>query len=104
MNFYLSRHPAGLPRKTVREVVDEMLAVKTNAGVSEPYAKELRLRLGQFADAYAVPISTVSSKQIQDWLTKPSTLAGRTQNNYPPPHQHAFQIRHPARLPAQRSR
>jgi integrase len=81
VNFYLSRHPAGLPRKTVREVLDEMLAVKTNAGVSEPYAKELRLRLGQFADCFAVPISTVSSKQIQDWLTNRG-VAGRTQNNY----------------------
>jgi integrase len=81
VNFYLSRHPAGLPRKTVREVLDEMLAVKANAGISEPYAKELRLRLGQFADCFAVPISTVSSKQIQDWLTNRG-VAGRTQNNY----------------------
>jgi integrase len=81
VNFYLSRHPIGLPRKTVREVVDEMLTVKTNAGISEPYAKELRLRLGQFADACAVPISTVSSKQIQDWRAN-RHVAGRTQNNY----------------------
>ncbi len=81
VNFYLSRHPAGLPRKTVREVVDEMLTAKINAGVSEPYAKEIRLRLGQFADACAVPISTVTSKQIQDWLAN-RKVAGRTQNNY----------------------
>lgn len=81
VNFYLSRHPAGLPCKTVREVLDELLAVKTNAGISEPYAKELRLRLGQFAESFAVPISTVSSKQIQDWLTNRG-VSGRTQNNY----------------------
>lgn len=81
VRFYLSRHPAGLPKKTVREVVDELILTKTNAGISEPYAKELRLRLGQFADAFAVPISTVSSKQIQDWLTS-RNVSGRTQNNY----------------------
>ena len=81
VNFYLSRHPAGLPRKTVREVLGEMLDVKTHAGVSEPYAKELRLRLGHFADAFAVPISTVSGKQIQDWLAN-RRVSGRTQNNY----------------------
>jgi integrase len=81
VNFYLSRHPAGLPRKTVREVLDELLDAKTNAGVSEPYAKELRLRLGQFADAHVVPISAVSSKQIQEWLTN-RQVSGRTQNNY----------------------
>ncbi len=81
VNFYLSRHPVGMACKTVREVLDELLAVKTNAGISEPYAKELRLRLGQFADTVALPISTVTSKQIQDWLINRG-VAGRTQNNY----------------------
>jgi integrase len=81
LNYYLARHPEGLPKKTVREVLNELILTKTNAGISEPYAKELRLRLGQFADAFAVPISTVSSKQIQDWLTK-RNVSGRTQNNY----------------------
>jgi integrase len=81
VNFFLLRHPAGLPRKTVREILDEMLVVKENAGISDPYAKELRLRLGQFADAFAVPISTVGSKQIQEWLTN-RRVSGRTQNNY----------------------
>jgi integrase len=81
VRFYLSRHPAGLPRKTVRQVVDEMLDVKTNVGVSEPYAKELRLRLGQFADSFQVPISTITAAQIQEWLQN-RKVAGRTQNNY----------------------
>jgi integrase len=81
VNFYLSRHPIGLPPKTVRQVLDEMLDVKSNAGISEPYAKELRGRLGQFADAFGVPISTVGSKQIQEWLTN-RRVSGRTQNNY----------------------
>jgi hypothetical protein len=81
VNFYLSRHPAGLPRKTVRDVLDEMLVVKANTGISQPYAKELRLRLGQFADAFGVPISAVCSKQIQDWLVN-RAVSGRTQNNY----------------------
>jgi integrase len=81
VNFYLSRHAAGLPRKTVREVVDELLIAKTAASVSEPYLKELRLRLGQFADENAVPISTVTGKQIQEWLTN-RNVSGRTQNNY----------------------
>ncbi len=81
VTFYLSRHPAGLPRKTVREILAEMLEVKTNAGISEPYAKELRLRLSRFADTFEVPISSVSSKQIQDWLMN-RRVSGRTQNNY----------------------
>jgi hypothetical protein len=80
VNSYLSRHRIGLPRKTVREVLDEMLAVKEKAGISDPYAKELRLRPGQFADAFAVPISAVTSQQIQEWLTNRG-VSGRTQNN-----------------------
>lgn len=78
---YLSRHRVGLPRKTIREVLDEMLEVKASAGISEPYANELRLRLGQFADCFAVPIASVTSKQIQDWLVG-RKVSGRTQNNY----------------------
>ncbi|HLX69357.1 MAG TPA: hypothetical protein VKV04_06995, partial [Verrucomicrobiae bacterium] len=81
LGSYLSRHPAGLPKKSVREVVDDLLLVKTNTGVSKPYAKELRLRLGQFADAFVVPISAVGSKDIQEWLMN-RNVSGRTQNNY----------------------
>src|SRR5437667_7947184 len=32
VEFYLKRHPIGLPSKTVREVVDELIESKTNAG------------------------------------------------------------------------
>lgn len=34
IEFYLKRHPIGLPPKTVREVVDELVASKASAGRS----------------------------------------------------------------------
>ena len=81
INSYLARHPVGQPAVTVRYVLDEMLKIKTSAGISKDYSDELRLRLGQFADAFGVPITAVTSKQIQDWLTN-RQVSGRTHNNY----------------------
>jgi integrase len=81
VNFYLSRHPAGLPVKTVKEVVDELLAAKSNIGRADVYIKDIRSRLGHFARDFAVPISTVTGAQLQEWLDNLGR-AGRTRNNY----------------------
>ena len=80
VDFFLKRHPAGLPHKTVREVLDELLATKTNAGKSEIYVKELSRRLGRFAEAFQVPISTVTGPQVEAFLRNRGHAA-RTQNN-----------------------
>ena len=92
VDSYIKRHPIGLPPKTVREVVDEMIESKSKSGKSDVYIKDLRLRLGQFADSFNVRISTISGKQIEDYLRAPRRargkegksriLAGRTQNNF----------------------
>jgi integrase len=92
VDFYIKRHPIGLPPKTVREVVDELIESKTKSGRSDVYVKDLRLRLGQFADSFNVRISTITGKQIEDFLRAPRpargkegkarTLSGRTQNNF----------------------
>jgi len=91
LEYYLKRHPIGLPKKTIREVVDELIASKSNAGKSDVYIKDLTLRLGAFANSFNIPISTVSGKQIEEYIRALKTigsdesqrrsLAGRTQNN-----------------------
>jgi integrase len=81
VEFYNLKNPTGTHKETVRKAVDELVLAKTNAGVSPVYSKELRLRLGQFADAFQVPITTVTSQDIQSWLIKRG-VSGRTQNNY----------------------
>lgn len=80
VDFFRKRHPSGLPRKTVREVLDELLATKTNAGKSDIYVKELSRRLGRFADAFQVPISIVTGAQVEEFL-RHRGHAPRTQNN-----------------------
>ena len=80
VDFYVKRHPIGLPQKTVQEVVDELADAKEKAGKSEIYIKELRRRLGKFAKAFNVRISLVTGKQVEDYI-RGLGVAGRTQNN-----------------------
>jgi integrase len=92
VDFYVKRHPIGLPPKTVREVMNELIDSKTKSGKSDVYIKDLRLRLGQFANVFNVPISSVTGKQIEEFLraARPARskegnayfLSGRTQNNF----------------------
>src|SRR5262249_33514133 len=92
VDYYLKRQPSRLPAKTVRNVVDELIESKTKAGKSDVYIKDLRLRLGQFEDAFKTPIAGITGKEIEDFLRaprpargengKPRFLAGRTQNNF----------------------
>lgn len=94
VDSYLKRHPIGLPQKTVRQIVDELVEAKTKSGKSEIYTKELKRRLGKFADTFvAHRLSTISGKQIEDFIRSPKlvgqkkgqqvsrVLSGRTQNN-----------------------
>jgi integrase len=91
VEFYLKRHPIGLPAKTVREVVDELIASKASAGKSGVYIKDLTSRLGAFADSFQLRITSVTGKQIEEYIRSLKTinsnesqrrqLAGRTQNN-----------------------
>jgi len=91
VEFYLKRHPIGLPAKTVREVVDELIASKASAGKSDVYIKDLTSRLGTFADSFQLRISSVTGKQIEEYIrglktlngneSQRRSLSGRTQHN-----------------------
>jgi integrase len=91
VEFYMKRHPAGLPPKTVREVVDELIAAKTAAKRSDVYIKDLNSRLGAFADNFNVRISAVTGRDVETYLRNliiPNEdenlrrhVSGRTQNN-----------------------
>jgi hypothetical protein len=91
VELILNRHPIGLPAKTVREVVDELIASKASSGKSDVYIKDLTSRLGTFADSFQLRISSVTGKQIEEYIrglktrgsdeNKRRSLAGRTQNN-----------------------
>ncbi len=80
VDFYLKRHPIGLPKKTIQEVVDELVESKEKSGKSEVYTRKMRQQLGHFAKAFNICISLVSGKQVEDYI-RGLGVAGRTQNN-----------------------
>lgn len=81
MNFFRRRNPATLERRTVRQVVDEMMAAKRMANLSKVHLKDLECRLNRFANAFQMNISGVSGSLIQTWIDAMSG-SGRTKLNY----------------------
>ncbi len=79
VKFFLDRNPENLPRKSVGEVVAELVAIKEARGKSARYVKDLRTRLAKFAAAFHVDMATITTAQIQTWLDNqkaaPQTLA-----------------------------
>jgi integrase len=57
-----------LPAKTVQEVIDEMIAEKRRKGREEETIRELRGRLGKFAQDFHCPIASITRGDIQQWL------------------------------------
>lgn len=81
VNFFVRHNPASLPRKTVAEVVAELVAAKTADGVSGVYLKDLNFRLGKFQEAFCGQISDVTAADINVFL-RGLKCAGRGRNNY----------------------
>ena len=95
---YAKRCPISRPTKTPRQVLDEMLAVKTKTkapdskaepdpnkpqrrGISERYAEDLEYRCGKFAEAFSVPIASIGSDDVRKWLTD-LDLSDRSHDNF----------------------
>ena len=81
MDFFRRRNPAALEKRTVRQVVDEMLAAKRAAKLSEVHLKDLHSRLNRFADVFQLNIAGVSGTMLQTWLDG-MKASGRTKRNY----------------------
>jgi integrase len=81
VDFFLRRNPVALPRKTVREVLDEMIDTKTKAGRGAVHIKDLQSRLGRFAEAFQMNIGEVTGSMIERHLEN-LNVAGRTKRNH----------------------
>ena len=66
--------------KTLREIVDELLAAKSTDGLSKRYIETMRGHLQRFADALDEPIQAITTKQIEEWL-RARKITARTRNN-----------------------
>jgi integrase len=73
---YLQRQKNILSQKTVREVVDEMVKAKSDAGRSDVHVDDMESRLGAFAEAMKMNIGDVTGATIQTYLDNLTTTAG----------------------------
>ena len=90
--FYAKHHPSNLPKKSVPEVVAELIEAKDADGVSDVYLKDLRGRLGRFQKAFKGRICEVTATEIEKFLRelkgedkegKPTVaLSPTSRNNY----------------------
>lgn len=80
VEFFLKKHPGSMPRKPVPVVADELLATSEGDGMSAVYLKDLRCRLGRFAEEFKGPISAVTPTEIEYFL-RLLKLTGRSRNN-----------------------
>lgn len=65
--FYAARHRQVI-KKTVSEVVGEMLVIKESRGASLRYMQDLRYRLKRFAKGVCKEAGNVTTAEIQEWL------------------------------------
>ena len=65
---YSKRHPANLPRRTVGEVAEELLAAKVAAGASHRYVQDLRYRFKALSEAFNCQVTVLRGDQLQDWI------------------------------------
>jgi hypothetical protein len=75
-----AEHKIKIVPKTVAQVVDELVEDRTKNGRSEDYLRDLRNRLGNFADAFKSPISSVEWKVVEQYLDS-TGATGRYRRN-----------------------
>ena len=81
VTFYLTRNPTCFPKRTVMQVVEELLQAKEKAGCSELHLRDLESRLGRFGDAFQMNIGEVTGRMIEEYL-QGMNVTGRTKCNY----------------------
>lgn len=80
VDYYLKRHPANQVPMKVQKVIDEMLLLKQNDGLSDGYLRHLGYDLEKFATAFHGNIEAVAGLEIDKWL-RGLGVSPRTRNN-----------------------
>jgi integrase len=65
---FIRRNPTERPARTVRQVADELIELKTNRKASSRYIEDLKGRLANLADKFRVNVDAVTTADIQQWL------------------------------------
>jgi hypothetical protein len=75
--YYAQHKLRNLPNKTVSEVLEEMLKVKRDEGLSERYLQDLENRCGKFAKSFQCSMTSVQMNKIGEWLPPQSNRPER---------------------------
>ncbi len=78
---FIRRNPAERPARTVREVADELIALKSHRKASARYIEDLKMRLAKLATRFSVRVDTVTTADVQAWLDE-FKAAPRTIRNF----------------------
>ena len=65
---FIRRNPAKREPRTVRQVADELIALKIKRNASDRYIEDLNLRLAKVATVFASDIANITTGEIQTWL------------------------------------
>ena len=80
-DFARRHHAAGASDKPLSEVVDELLAARKKAGVSDRHYDDLKSRLRRFAADVQCAIGDLNAPVMNDWLSN-LDCTSRTRLNY----------------------
>jgi integrase len=80
VDFYLKRHPVHIAPKMVKEVVDELLAVKREDKLSTRYLKQLEYDMNRLLVRFKGRILDITGPEIIEWL-RSLEVGPRTRNN-----------------------
>ena len=78
--YVATRKRKKIVEKPVRDIVDELLRAKENAGLSDRYIETLRTYLLRFANSFQANIGSVSTGAIALWLDS-LNIGPRSRNN-----------------------
>jgi hypothetical protein len=67
-NFYMRHHANGVAGRMVSEAIEDFRQVKSGAGRSSVYLKEIRYRLGSFARAFNIEVRELVPQDVADYL------------------------------------
>lgn len=92
VRYYMKRHEALQAKKTVPQVVKELIEAKETDHVSDVYLKDLKSRLGRFAEKFTESISEITAGEVETFLRElrgkdargkeTISLSGKSRNNY----------------------
>jgi Site-specific recombinase XerD len=80
-SFYAKHKGRGITRKAVAQAVHEMIDRKTAKGVSDVYLRDLRYRLGAFAEAFHCDVNSITPDDVAAFFDG-LKLSPRSHNNF----------------------